>query len=319
MGPDPAVVGDLGESGLLARIAARMARDDPAWIGDDAAVLPAEHGALLFAIDGLQEGVDFDLAYAGAADVGWRSVAVNLSDVAAMGGEPLHLVTALNLPRTTPVAWVDEFLEGSIAAAREWNATLVGGDLGRAPEIGVTVAILGRAEPPVLRSGARPGDLLCVTGTLGGSAAGLQLLRGSGGPAPDHPLARRHLRPRARVAEGATLARAGATAMIDVSDGLGLDLLRLMRASGTGCRVDPAAIPVDPAIRERRDALDLALHGGEDYELLAAIPGAGFEAARAAVDGALTVIGRVTEGGRAIGDETLDEEEGLGWDHLRNR
>lgn len=322
MGPDRPVVGDLGEDRLLARIAARGAgasESDEDWRGDDAAVLRSDGDPLLFAVDGLQEGVDFDVAYASGEDVGWKSVAVNVSDVAAMGGRPRYLVSALNLPRETPVAWVDAFLEGTLAAARRWKASLVGGDLGRAPQIAVTVSVLGWANRPVPRGGARPGDLLCVTGALGGSAGGLRLLREDPGTVPDHPLVRRHLRPEARVEEGMALARAGATAMIDVSDGLALDLLRLMRASGTGCAVDPAAVPVDPGLEGWPDALALAVRGGEDYELLVALPEDAFDAARSSLDISLDAIGRVTEDGCAIGDESLDDGEALGWDHLLSR
>lgn len=313
--------GDIGETRLLERIAERLPSPPrgQVWAGDDAAVLDPPPGPMLFTTDSLQEKVDFDLELARPEDVGWRSVAVTISDIAAMGGEPHHLVSTLGLPPDTEVGWVDGFLEGTLAAAREFDAVLVGGDLGRAPAVVVCVAATGSAERPVLRSGARPGDLLCVTGELGGSAGGLRLLQGDAFPGRTDPLVERHLRPRARVTEGVALARAGATAMIDISDGLALDLWRLMRASGTGCQVEPADLPVDPGLRDVPDATELALTGGEDYELLAAIPERRLEAARAAIDGELTVIGTVTSGERLLGDKALDQEEGLGWDHLLTR
>lgn len=312
-------VGDLGEARLLARLAA--ASPGPprgeTWAGDDAAVLSVDP-YLLFAADGLQEGVDFDLSYAAAGDVGWKSVAVNASDIAAMGGHALYLVSVLNLPPSTSVAWVDGFLEGTLAAADAADARLVGGDLGRAESIAVTVSIVGRCTRPVLRSGAEPDDVLCVTGALGGSAGGLRMLQAEDPIEREHPLARRHLRPEPRLAAGRALAAAGASAMIDVSDGLALDLYRLLEASGTGCDVDLDRIPLDPALGSE-DGLDLALHGGEDYELLAALPATRFEEARDALDVPLTAIGTVTDGDRMLGDVMLDGEEGLGWDHLLDR
>ena len=200
-----------------------------------------------------------------------------------------------------------------------------------AVDVVISVALVGRRETTaVLRSGARPGDVLCVTGHLGGAAGGLHLLRGGGdagrddGPALE--LVRRQLRPRARIAEGVVLARLGATAMIDVSDGLALDLDRLLDASGAGCRVELDAVPVDPNLRALPgaawDALELALAGGEDLELLAALPPDGVERAVAQLDELgtpLVRIGWVTESERLVDGDDLATWRDKGWDHLRNR
>lgn len=287
------------------------------WSGDDAALVSLRAAEAIVTTDALVEGQDFDLSYCSGFDVGWKSLAVNVSDVAAMAGTPTHAVVTLALPPSTPVALVDEIGRGLAAAARKWSVAVVGGDLSAAPAIvlGVTLigAPVGRA---VTRSGARPGDHICMTGSIGGSWGGLTLLRsGRGDEAPD--LVERHLRPTARVDEGRRLADAGATAMIDVSDGFAVDLTRLMRASGTGCVVDPAAVPLDPGLAAlgQPDVLKGAILGGEDFELLATMP------REAAVPDDVTVVGEVT-GGRSLRFGAADLEElgrNEGWDHLRGR
>ncbi|HYP24117.1 MAG TPA: thiamine-phosphate kinase, partial [Actinomycetota bacterium] len=234
------------------------------WSGDDAAVV----GGTIVTTDVMVEGEDFELSYCTGFDLGWKVVAVNVSDVAAMGGRPRHAVASLALPASSRVELVDGIARGLAAAAGRWEVALVGGDLSSAPLVMIGVTVLGVPFGRVVtRSGARPGDRICVTGSLGGSWGGLRLLRaGRGDESPG--LVERHLRPRARVEEGRALAERGATAMMDVSDGFAVDLTRLMRASGTGCAVDPVAIPLDPGLRED-DALRGAILGGEDFELLA--------------------------------------------------
>ncbi len=283
-----------------------------------AAVLAA--GATLITTDTMVEGIDFDLSYCDGFDLGWKVTAINVSDIAAMGGRPSRAVATLALPASTPVEVVEEVGRGLAAAAREWDLSVVGGDVSSAPSITIGMTVLGSATTPITRRGARPGDVIHLTGSVGGSWGGLRVLqRGLGDRAPG--LVRRHLRPRARVEEGALLAVSGARAMIDVSDGLAIDLARLMRASGTGCRVDPASVPVDPDLPvlvgldlARDDTLlRSAILGGEDFELLAAVP--------PDADAPGTVIGEVTED-RAMrfGDDDLEElGRDEGWDHLRGR
>ena len=234
------------------RLIERLARRYPA-IGDDAAVLAAPAGVLLLATDAVVAGVHADLDAVGLDDLGWRAVVANVSDIAAMGGRPLHLLVSVAAPDDTDM---DRLFEGIDAAARAYGCEVVGGDLSAAPTVVVAVSVTGTVADggaAVLRSGARSGDDIYVTGPLGGSAA-----------------SRWRVRPRARVEEGERARLAGATAMIDVSDGLAADLNHLGEASGVGVDVDPERIPI-----AKGATLAQALGGGEDYELVfTAAPGA---------------------------------------------
>lgn len=317
-------VSDVGETGLLQRIADRVpALGDPeVGSGDDAAVLDPLAPRTLVSTDMLVEGIDFDLSYCSGSDVGWRSVAVNLSDIAAMGGKPRDVVVSVGLPADLPLTVFDLLLDGMLDACGRFGVRLVGGDISEASELGVAVTVLGSCERPVLRSGARPGDALCVTGSLGGAAAGLFLLQ-RGTPDRSPELVNRHLRPVPRIAEGTLLASLGATAMIDLSDGLGIDALRLMSASGAGCVIDPDAVPIARGVIDVvDDPVALAVGGGEDFELLVTLPDEVVDRAVEAsmAEGtALTRIGEVTGSGVASFGTTRLEEMDLGWVHLRNR
>ncbi|MGH9903843.1 MAG: thiamine-phosphate kinase, partial [Pyrinomonadaceae bacterium] len=256
-------------------------------IGDDAAVL-RNHAGLdsLVTADLLVEDVDFRRATTTPRLLGHKALAVSLSDIAAMGGRPRWALVSVGVPRDVWESdFLDEFYEGFYALALGHGVTLVGGDVSRTPErVVVDSVVMGEAARgrAVLRSGARPGDRIFVTGALGGAAAGLQLLeagaRLSTRPrqsraGPRERLLLRHLRPTPRVAWGQLLGEKRlAAAMIDLSDGLSSDLSHLCRESGVGARIDAASIPVDPLIRKARasttDDLSLALNGGEDFELL---------------------------------------------------
>ena len=316
-------VGDLGEFGLIDRFRSRIGTPDKGevWSGDDAAIVSPPAGEILFTTDVLVEGIDFDLGYASGGDVGWKTMASNVSDVAAMGGRPAKAVATLCVGRDITVALIDDLLDGILEACERWRVGLVGGDVSEAERLSLGIALLGSAERPVLRSGAMAGDLLCVTGALGGAAGGLLALRN--GIAAEG-LKRRQLRPVARVEEGVAAARAGATAMIDISDGLAADLGHLVAASGVGCDVDTDSIPVDPALAEVAeliDPLEAALAGGEDLELLFTIPESSYSAAESAVKGIgtqLSRIGTITDGEARIGDSSIDRWKEEGWQHLRN-
>jgi thiamine-monophosphate kinase len=241
-------------------------------VGDDVAVVPGPSGALLLAADSVVAGVHADLDLVGVDDMGWKAMVANISDVAAVGGRPCYaLVTVAG-----PLAAIDfELLyDGLIAASEAYGCPIVGGDISSGATLVVTVAVAGDAgvvpPAPVLRSGAVPGDTLFVTGPLGSSAAGLALLRaGRGAEDPDLSLA--HRRPRARLAEGSAARAAGASAMIDVSDGLAADVRHLADASGVGVVLD--RIPVAMGVSRVSDEPEaLALGGGEDYELVFAAP-----------------------------------------------
>jgi thiamine-monophosphate kinase len=326
----PSRVADIGELGLIQRVRRRLGRapEGEVWAGDDTAVLNPERPAVLLTTDLLVEGVDFDNAYSNGGDVGWKALAASASDIAAMCGRPSHAVVALGVPGMTTVDWVDEFLDGLMEAAAAWDIAVVGGDISAAKQIVVTVSMLGApvGSAPVLRSGARPGDTICVTGALGGAAAGLIALR-SAAQRSDQTvtrLIRRQLRPRARVSEAAILAQFEISAMIDISDGLVVDLGHLLDESGVGCHIDEAAIPVDPDIAAGHgaDPFELALLGGEDFELLLTMNGEQLQAASdglGALGTPLTAIGTVTTDERRIGRRGLDEWRSKGWEHLRSR
>jgi thiamine-monophosphate kinase len=313
--------------------------------GDDAAALPGGPDRILITTDALVEKVDFDFSYGSPADVGWKAIAVNASDIAAMCGRPAWATVSLGMPPETHVSTIDGILQGMLEASARWSIGVVGGDISKASEISVTVAMVGSplGAAPVLRSGARAGDALCVTGSLGGAAAGLRLLRHRGVGATragDHPsgqsfgssdatagLMNRQLRPVARVEQAAALAPLAPSSMIDLSDGFAVDLARLMRASDTGCRVDKTSLPVDPDLdalfgSDAEAALELAILGGEDFELLFTLGqdrvNAGIEAVRAS-GVACRRVGTVADGECMVGDKPLAAWEGLGWDHLRSR
>ena len=290
--------------------------------GDDAAVLRPRPGEDLVAtVDAVVAGVHFDRRST-PADVGWKALAVNLSDLAAMGARPVAALVALGFPRGTPTSTLRGISRGLAACAREYRTPVVGGNVTRADALSVTVTVLGAvpAGRAVLRSGARPGDLVAVTGTLGDAALGL---RPDAAPA----LARRQRRPTPRGAAGLALAGL-ARAAIDVSDGLVQDLEHLCRASGVGARIGLPDLPLSPAYRRaaRRlpDPWAAALAGGEDYELVVALPPrllARAEAAAAQAATPLTVIGRFVRGRgvRVVGPRGEPVRPPPGHDHLAGK
>lgn len=251
-------------------------------IGDDCAVLEPTAGSLLLATtDLLIEDVHFRRRWATPTDIGWKSLAVNVSDIAAMGGRPRWGLIALACPEDVTVQEAEEFYAGVQALATDLDVVIVGGDTSSSPRGWViNVTLLGEAmRAPLLRSTARAGDVIAVTGSLGRSAAGLALLEA--GPAPAGlagdaraDVTAAHLRPRPRTREGQWLSEAGGvTSMIDLSDGLATDLGHLCEESGVGARVELARIPVGASVRAvaralGRDAIHWATGGGEDYELL---------------------------------------------------
>lgn len=305
-------------------------------VGDDAAVADAGRHQLVLTADMLLEGTHFDLGTTSAHDLGHKALSVNVSDIAAMGGSPRYALVSIAVPGEVEAPWVIELFGGLREAADEYAMAIVGGDTNRADRHVISVAAVGAVAKgrAVTRSGARLGDLLVVTGILGAAAGGLRLtkespqaVRGALGSEWARELLQAHLRPVARVGEGETLAQAGATAMIDVSDGLALDLSRLCAQSEVGARVDLEELPVAPALRELSgelvlDPLDLALHGGDDYELLATLPREAVDATREKLidrfGTQLSVIGEITEEGlEAVHpDGTREPLEPRGWDHF---
>jgi thiamine-monophosphate kinase len=283
--------------------------------GDDASVT-VPRGATATSVDALVEGVHFDLTTAPPRSVGAKALASALSDLAAMGAEPGEAYVIVGVPEGLPEEDLLDVGAGLVAVASAHGVAIVGGDVTRAPVLWLGLTVVGHrdaADELVGRGGATPGEVLAVTGALGGAAGGLRLLedpelRGAIDPEPAAELVRRQLEPEPRIAAGLRLAAAGASAMIDVSDGLGADASHLADASGVRVEIELEAIPVDPALDALTEAagvesLELAAGGGEDYELLAAIPEDRFAAARAAVAEAgttLTEIGRTLRGAGTV-------------------
>jgi thiamine-monophosphate kinase len=294
----------LGERRVVAMIRRSFRqdrRDILVGIGDDAALVRA-NGPLLLTTDVLVEDEDFRLTDHPARLLGRKALNVNLSDVAAMGGRPLHALVGLALPGATDADWLRQFMAGFRSAAREAGVALVGGDLSGAEKVMIAVTVTGRAPFPVKRSGARPGDAIYVSGTLGDAAGGLRLVEkgGSRGVVRTvRPLLMAFLDPSPRLELGALLGeRRLASAMIDLSDGLSVDLAHICRESRVGAVVEAERVPISAALDcLARDPLAMALDGGEDYELLFTVRPARTAAVEAlAAKHRLTRIGVVKPG-----------------------
>jgi thiamine-monophosphate kinase len=286
-------------------------------IGDDCAVLRLGDQTWVAASDMLVSGHHFK-EWAAPEDVGYKAVAINASDVAAMGGTPRFVLASGGAPDPQTTL---RCMRGILQACEAFDVYPLGGDTTRAGALTVDVAILGELDaPPVLRSGARPGDLLAVTGELGASAAGLLALE-SGASGPER-LVGKHLRPEPRVEAGRAAARLGAGAMIDLSDGLASDARHVCERSGVGCRVDLSLLPVAEDAREfieslGRDPGILAATGGEDYELLISGSRDVLAALAREVGVPVTHVGEVTDGGGVVfhrGGEPAGDLSG--WDHF---
>lgn len=322
-----------------AEIIAFLARRFPAGgivrvgIGDDAAVLAGDaRRDWVVTTDLLIENVHFVRGWQPASAVGWKALARSLSDIAAMGATPRAALVALAVPGDTSSAWVKDFFAGVDSLARRYRVQVVGGDLSSAPQVVADVQVLGQVTKgrAVLRSGACPGDVIFVSGTLGLSALWLLILRRRLIVLDEVALraSRVHHLPQPRVALGQMLARRhGVRAMIDISDGLSTDLGHICQASGVGARIFAENIPavqLSPLLARRlkTTALELALHGGEDYELLFTLPKK--QAARlprklAGVK--LSAIGEITRDRRVLLVDAAGRARRLaphGWNHFRH-
>ena len=270
-------VSELGEFGLIELLAqiATKSRGEALLvdIGDDAAAWRAQGLIQLATADALIQDVHFNLNTTTWLELGWKALAVNLSDIAAMGGVPQYALVSLGLPPDTEVEDVTQLYQGMAEVARRYDVAIAGGDAVAAPVVVLSLAVIGTTEGNVLtRSGAAPGDQIAVTGYLGASAAGLIMLRKGLQLAEEIATCLReaHLKPHPRVVEGQILACHGVKAAIDLSDGLVSDLAKVCKASNVGARLFCHQIPIHPLVRKSfgDDCLNLALSGGEDYELL---------------------------------------------------
>jgi thiamine-monophosphate kinase len=319
---------DLSEDELIAAIGRVLSGSGPEVLvgpGDDAAVVRSGSGELVLTTDAMVDGVHFLTDRTTPRDLGYKAIAVTVSDIAAMAGSPRFALCALTLTEAVDAAWVVEVAGGMRECCDEFALSLVGGNLSRGRELSIVVSMTGEIGPgrAVRRSGARPGDRIVVTGSLGGAAAGVRVASQRSWTDDERDALRRSMRPVPRVGEAAILAAGGATSMMDVSDGLALDLSRLCGASEVGARIEVARLPVHPAATVAE-----ALGGGEDYELLTTLPGGdAVEAARTDLrEGfgvSLSEIGDIIE---VKGEEALVivDEDGTeralmaeGWDHFR--
>jgi thiamine-monophosphate kinase len=323
----------MGEFELLARVRERLGPPGERVTlgsGDDAAVT-VPGGATATSVDAVVEGIHFRREHSRLDQIGHKALATALSDLAAMGAAAGEAYVTLGVPADLDEDGCMKLLEGMASLAETSGTTLAGGDVTRAGELFVAIAVVGHGESTdsfVSRGGARPGDVLVLTGEVGGARAGLALLErpelepaaGTAGPA----LSRRQLAPRPRLAAGRALAAAGATAMIDLSDGLAADARHLAERSGVGLHIETEAVPLargSASVLEASGEGPLApLEGGEDYELLASIPAERLTRAQRLVHEAeaglpLTAIGEVVEGGgvqlRLPGGRVLEPARGF--------
>lgn len=336
MGREDGTVSGLGEFGLIARLAGKLppSADERLiiGIGDDAAVWRSGDRYVMATTDTMVAGVHFLPESVAWRDVGWKALAANISDIAAMGGTPSFALVTLCVPPETAVAALDGLYAGLRACAEAYGVTVAGGDIVSSPVLTVTVALAGEAMvtpdgAPLLlrRDAARAGDGIAVTGPLGGAGGGLRaLLEGATGEVAD-ALVRRHMRPRPRVDAARAALAAGVRCGMDISDGLVQDLGHICAASCVGAEVAFDSIPLDPSLVSAYpdDARAIAATAGEDYELLLVGADDLLAAAGAALGEPLAVVGRITEGEprvRVFDATGKDVSLGhAGFDHLKTR
>lgn len=315
--PPDATLADAGEFGLIAELVSRFHQGEQVLVGpgDDAAVLRVRDGHVVVSTDLLVEGNHFRRDWVSATDVGHRAAAQNLSDINAMGGRATSLTIGLAAPADLPVQWALDFADGFAAECAKVGASVVGGDLTRSDAIVVAVTVIGSCrQAPVLRSGAQPGDVVALAGRQGWSAGGLAVL-GRGFRSP-RVLVEAYRRPEPPYDAGAAAGAAGATAMIDVSDGLVADAGHLAEDSGVAIDLRRDAFEVPEPLEAvgaatNSDPLSFVLSGGEDHALLATFPD------EASVPQGWTVVGTVSDG--EPGSVTVDGaayDGPSGWSHF---
>ncbi len=331
-------VGELGEFKLIDRLAGMLDNTPQGsrpelilGIGDDTAAWQDGTAVQLATIDSLVQGVHFNLDWTSWPDLGWKALAVGLSDIAAMGGKAAYVLVSLALPDDTDVADVTGLYSGMIELAGQHDVAIAGGNISQAPLVVINVAATGSAtagDKILRRSGARPGDKIAVSGHPGTAAAGLEMLT-TGTPFDTKTqavLSNAFLRPQPRLALGQLLVKRGVAAAIDLSDGLLADLGHICRASGFGARIEIEQLPVHSAVKSNfhNRATELALSGGEDYELLFTASAEKIDRIAAEAGLPITIIGEIVTG--PPGDITLVDRDRkphkprqAGWEHFAAR
>ena len=341
LGPSTDAPGKTGEFDLIRRLHSLLKAESPAdskdglfiGIGDDCAVVLRGATAELLTADAMVDGVHFRSGQIDWFDLGWKAMVSNQSDIAAMGGIPGHALVTLGVTEDLSVSDIESVYRGMAAAMNEFGGEIVGGDTVRSSVFFISVALIGTAgvnctgEPALLRRDrARVGDIIAVTGPVGGSAGGLRALAKNRHSPDAKNLKTTHFRPRARVDLGKALVDSGFECGIDVSDGLMADLARICESSGVGAEIEAHKVPVPDELKREypEDWLDLALGGGEDYELIVTAPAEAFQRLDKVLVGNLHVIGKISERPpatqhpiSAIGvDGSAIAVAHYGWDHF---
>ena len=330
-------ISELGEFGLIDLLAKMVSgsrnKQFASWrnlvvgIGDDTAAWHTGASIQLATVDTLVQDVHFSLSTASWSELGWKALAINLSDIAAMGGVPGYALVSLGLPGNTEVDDVAVLYEGMIELAQRFEVAIVGGNVSRASAVSITITVFGstRNKHMLTRSAAMPGDKVAVTGYPGTAAAGLEMLTAKLQFKPEVAACLREafLRPLPRIAEGQLLIEQGVAAAIDISDGLISDLNHVCKTSRVGARVEVSHLPIHPVVKDNFGdrSLEMALSGGEDYELLFTASDAVIDKVRKAASCPVTVIGEI------VADETATVRvvdingnpfnlRKAGWDHF---
>lgn len=320
----------MGEFGLIDLLAKMVGggkdRHLLIGIGDDAAAWQGDESVQLATVDSFIQDVHFPSGLASWKELGWKALAVNLSDIAAMGGLPRYALVSLALPDDTEVGDVTSLYTGMLELAKQFGVTIIGGDISRAPLVAITIVVFGSSQKKQIltRSTAKTGELVAVTGELGAAAAGLEMLTKGLKFEPQAAALFKNafLHPLPRIAEGQLLVEEGVKTAIDLSDGLVSDLNKIRKASQVGARIEVERVPVEPKVKAAfgERALEMALGGGEDYELLFTARAGVIERVKRKASCPITVIGDIIAGDKGV---TLVDSQGKpvnlvrrGWEHF---
>jgi thiamine-monophosphate kinase len=335
----PMRLSELGEFGLINLIRSSSARYENSgrtpWqevlvgIGDDAAAWQSDKRIQLATTDTLVQDVHFDLDVINWEELGWKALAVNLSDIAAMGGIPKYALLSLALPGELEVEDISKFINSIMHMAREFGVAIVGGNVATAPNVVITVTIIGCSKGKNLlkRSTASSGEQIAVTGYLGSSAAGLEMLKGKAisDPEVSNFLRRAHFKPMPKIKEGQILIEQGVKTAIDISDGLVADLDHICESSKVNAKIKIEQVPIHPVVTANfPNHQELALCGGEDYELLFTADEATVARAKQALNCPVTVIGDITKEKLPTRVTVVDSKGNIipykkgGWEHFKN-